>query len=361
MAGRRARAREERARKVRRRWIGAIVALAIVVALVVAAAMLLPRLIDRFSGPEDYAGPGTGEVVVQVQPGQNGGQIARTLAEQDVIASAEAFTDILVADPSIQLHPGAYRLQLQMPAQAALDALRDPANRVEVRVTIPEGFMLPQVYERLERDTGIPQADFLRAGGDPSAFGLPAGATNLEGWLFPATYTFDDGVTAEAILETMVDRTRQALAQHGVADADAQRVLTFASLVQREAGEVENFAKVARVFQNRLDIGMLLQSDATVAYGTGNTHVVTTTPEERADADNPYNTYIHPGLPVGPIGAPSDEAITAVLEPAEGDWLFFVTVNLETGETVFSETAAEHAVGVRQFQEWYREHPEYHG
>lgn len=129
MAGRRERARLERKARARRRIIGWSIALVVVIGLSVAAVWGVQRLAERFSGPEDYPGPGTGEVVVQVQSGQNGYDVAATLVEEDVIASAEAFTDILVADPSIQLHPGAFRLQQQMPAQAALDALLDPRTR----------------------------------------------------------------------------------------------------------------------------------------------------------------------------------------------------------------------------------------
>ena len=127
----------------------------------------------------------------------------------------------------------------------------------------------------------------------------------------------------------------------------------LASIVQREAGSnLEDFPKVARVFQNRLDQGMNLESDATVAYGTGNTHTVWTTDAERADASNLYNTYANPGLPVGPIGNPGDVAINAAIHPADGPWLFFVPVNLATGETVFSTTVDEHEAAVAQLQEW---------
>lgn len=358
MAGRRARARKQRGRRL---LIGAIVALVILAGIGVAAAWGIPRLVDRFSGPEDYPGPGAGEVIVRVESRQNGYDVAATLAEQDVVASAEAVTDILVADPSIHLQPGSYRLMQQMSAQGAVDALVDPANKVELRVTVPEGYTLPQVFERLARDLGIPQADFLQAEGDLTQFALPQDAVSLEGWLFPATYTFDEGVTAVDVLTTMVERQRQALEDAGVAEADQERVLIMASLVQREARLPDDFGRVARVFQNRLDIGMPLQSDATVAYGTGNLGVVTTTAEDRADATNPYNTYANPGLPVGPIGAPGDAALQAALSPTEGDWLYFVTVNPETGETVFSETLAEHEVGVARFQQFLRDNPGWGG
>jgi UPF0755 protein len=97
-----------------------------------------------------------------------------------------------------------------------------------------------------------------------------------------------------------------------------------------------------------------LQSDATVAYGTGNLDTVWTTDAERADASNLYNTYVHDGLPVGPIGAPGDVALLAALNPTPGPWYFFVPVNLKTGETVFSVTGAEHDRAVGKLQEWCR-------
>ena len=136
----------------------------------------------------------------------------------------------------------------------------------------------------------------------------------------------------------------------------------MASLIQREAGPVkEDYYKVARVFYNRLNPELwesgLLQSDATVTYRTGNTNVATTTDAERDDASNPYNTYVHPGLPVGPISNPGDLAIDAALHPADGPWLYFVTWNQDTRETIFSATLSEHEVAVAKWLQWMKDHP----
>ncbi|QCR19323.1 endolytic transglycosylase MltG [Agrococcus sp. SGAir0287] len=357
--------RPEKARKAprqrsgRRGGIVIIVALVAILAAVFGGGWLLfgPAIIDRFAEPADYEGAGTGEVVVRIEQGWTGAQVATMLEEEGVIADQEAFYDLLVADPSIGFQPGSYRLALEMSAQAALDALQDESSRVVLQVTIPEGFVIQQVFARLAEQTGIAEADIVQAASDPSAYGVPG--STLEGWLFPATYTFDGGTTAQQMLQAMVDRMRQALTDRGVPQDQWQEVVTFASLVEREGGPTTNFPQVARVFQNRLDIGMLLQSDATVHYGIGDFGVITTTDEERADANNPYNTYVYAGLPVGPIGAPGDAAIDAVLSPAEGDWLYFVTVDPSTGETVFSNTLAEHNQAVLRFQQWLRDNPEY--
>ena len=165
--------------------------------------------------------------------------------------------------------------------------------------------------------------------------------------------------SAKAAIQTLVDRMIQELDAQGVAPERRFEVLTKAALIQRKSGpSVEDMKKIARVFENRIARGMLLQSDATVAYGTGKYHTVWTSPEERADASNPYNTYANPGLPLGPIGLPGADAISAALAPAEGTWLYFVTVDLRTGETVFSNTLAEHERAAKRLYAWCKETPE---
>jgi UPF0755 protein len=153
----------------------------------------------------------------------------------------------------------------------------------------------------------------------------------------------------------MIERMNVELDKFGVKEADRHKVLTLASIVQREARATTDFFKVARVFQNRLDIGMPLQSCATISYLTSGS-TFTNTPEERA-SKNPYNTYLYPGLPVGPIGAPGTTAIDAALNPIEGPWFYFVAVNLETGETEFNETYAGHLKSVKRWDTWLRANP----
>jgi UPF0755 protein len=304
--------------------------------------------------PNDYEGDGNGvEVLVTILPGDIGEDVALTLQQSGVTMSFRAFYDLLLADSSISFRPGTYALQEEMSARAALDALLDPANRVESRVTIPEGTVLSNTLELLALATGLPVSDFEAAVADPTQYGVPADAPSIEGYLFPATYTFEPGTSAEQVIQRLASEMTARLDALGVAEADRYRVLTLASLVQREAGSnADDFGRVARVFLNRIDDGMLLQSDATVHYGTGDFDSVFTTDAERADASNPYNTYANPGLPIGPIGAPGQVALEAAIAPPAGNWFYFVTVDLATGETVFSETLAQHEAAVRRLQEW---------
>ncbi|MBD8728003.1 endolytic transglycosylase MltG [Frigoribacterium sp. CFBP 13707] len=361
------RGREKRPRGSRKGGIVLLVVLLVVVgggaAGVAAAWGAVSPLIEKLQGepaPEDFSGTGNGtEVQFAVTSGENGSDIATNLNDAGVTKSYQAAYSLMLADPTITFQPGSYTLQQEMSAASALAALQDSSNRVTDRVVIPEGTAAVDVYTLLADATGIPLDQVQAAAADPASFGLPAEATSLEGWLFPATYELDPGLDARGYLQQMVDTMKERLAAAGVQPADQQRIVVFASLIQREAGLAADYPKVARVFQNRLDQGMLLQSDATVAYGTGNTHRVTTTDAERGDADNPYNTYQHEGLPVGPISNPGDLAIDAAVAPADGSWLYFVTTNLDTGETAFSTTFAEHEEAVAVWQAWMREHPEY--
>ena len=303
----------------------------------------------------DFEGSGNGEeVIVTVNSDDIGSDIARSLNEAGVTMSFDAFYDLLLAQDSDPIFfPGNYALQGEMSAQSALDALLNSENKVTDRILITEGTILPNALEIISETSGIPLAELQAASEDLAHFGLPAEAPSLEGYLFPATYDIGDSKDPYVVLDMMVNTMYEKLDAAGVAVEDRHRVLTMAALIQREAGpNTDDFYKISRVFYNRLDQDTLLQSDATVAYGTGNVHTVWTTDAERADASNPYNTYANLGLPVGPIGLPGELAIDAALNPAEGDWLFFVPINLKTGQTVFNTTAEAHEASAQQLRDW---------
>jgi UPF0755 protein len=310
--------------------------------------------------PDDYTGKGTGQVDITIKSGDIGLNVADTLEKAGVTKTSTAFYKLLLAQsPSPVFQPGVYRLAKQMSAKAALAALENPTNKINLTAVIPEGTTEAGVLSILAKSTSIPLAQLQAAASNPAQYGVPAQAKTLEGFLFPATYTFVPGISAHDIIKTMVDRSFQSLNADGVAPADRWNTVILASIVQKEAGLAPDFPKVARVFLNRIAAGWDLQSDATVAYGAGTTGTVTTTDAERADAANPYNTYVHPGLPVGPISNPGDLAINSVLHPAAGTWMYFVTWNLKTGETIFSTTLAEQNAAVAKWQQWMKDNPGY--
>jgi UPF0755 protein len=352
-------------RKRKRNWRGPIVLLVALALLVGAGATVWFTFEERirdvlgWAEPNDFEGTGNGEAVdIVIANGHIGADVAATLEEAGVTKSFDAFYDLLLTLPEQpNFLPGSYTLEQEMSAEAALDALLDPANRTLSRVSFPEGVTAVTILERVSEGTGVPLDELQELAADYESFGVPEDAPSIEGYLFPATYEFDPGTPARDILQRMVDRMFESLDAAGVPEDERHEVLTIASLVQREAGTAEDFGKVARVVYNRLDEGMMLQFDSTSHYGWQVTHgepptgSVFTTDEERAD-ENPFNTYAKTGLPAGPIAAPGDAAIQATLNPAKGDWLYFVAVNLETGESAFSETLDEHNAAFERLREW---------
>ncbi len=304
----------------------------------------------------DYQGSGTGEVLIEIVAGDDGESVSQKLVDAGVVKSFRT-TYRLMLEQNPVFYPGTYRLALKMSSVAALKALSSETNAVVNRITIKEGLRLSSIFKVLSDKTGIPAAEFVTSASNLADFDLPAEAPSLEGYLFPATYSFGPNSTAKSMLLAMRQRMTEELNRQGVAKANYHRVLTLAALIQKEARIATDFYKASRTFLNRIDIGMKLQSDATVSYGV-NGSTVSTSAADRAN-DNGYNTYLYEGLPIGPISSPGSIAIDAALHPAAGKWLFFCTINLETGETVFSETYAQHAIAVRQWQAWMKDHPEY--
>lgn len=349
------RADREPARPTKTRWI------AIVLAVVVLAGVAWAgwQVLDRLRGPEDYDGQGTGQVIIEVSQGDTAADIGRTLAAEDVVASVLAFIEEANrTEEMASIQPGFYQLRLQMSAEWAVKELLDPANRVEQIVTIPEGFRIGEIIERIADKTEIELADLEAALENPAELGLPDYAEgNIEGYLFPATYTAVPNMTAVDFLTMMVTKNREVLAELDVENRAAslgktpEEIMTIASIIQAEAKNPGDFPKVSRVIYNRLDIGQALEMDSTAHYASGRRGDAWTTDEERG-SDSKYNTYRFPGLPPGPIGAPGEQAINAALNPASGPWLYFVTVNLETGETIFEETYSGHLKNVAKLREY---------
>ncbi|MCL2454195.1 MAG: endolytic transglycosylase MltG [Micrococcales bacterium] len=309
----------------------------------------------------DYTGEGKGPLVQVVVPrGATGTAIAKVLVEADVVATENAFVSAYKANPSAtSIQPGTYNMNTQMSAAVALAWLLDPNRRATLRVTIPEGRNEAQILQLISERTPISLADLQAAVADPASIGLPEQAGGIvEGWLFPATYDIEPDATAVSVLSQMTAKTVEVLRSRDVPESRWQTVLIKASMIEREAGRDVDRAPMARAIENRLARDMVLQIDATVEYGAGRT-VAQMTPQEwvaaRSDPSNLYNTYLHRGLPPGPIASPGAASIDAVLSPAQGDWLYWVTVNPATKETKFATTLAEHQQYIEELRAWVAE------
>jgi UPF0755 protein len=354
--------RPPRRRHRGRRFLVLLVAVALVAGAGYAAASFLRPVLSDLTASNDYPGPGTTEVQVLVNDGDTGRAIAATLKKAGVVKTTKAFLDAAAADPrSASIQPGTYTLKEQMSAKEALAVLEDPKNRQVPHVTIREGLWRDETFAALSKATGTPLADYQAAAKDPAALGLPAYAKgNLEGYLFPSTYEFPAKATAADQLRTMVAKAVAELDQAGVPEDQRERVMTIASIVEGEVSGDADRGKVARVIENRLQskgpptMG-LLQMDSTVHYAVQKRGKAGTTDADR-NSPSPYNTYKVQGLPPGPIDSPGAASIEAAAHPTPGGWLFFVTVDPDTGATKFATTQAEHDRNVQEFQQWCRAH-----
>ncbi len=328
-----------------------LVALVVIVVLIAVAYVWgvgFVRDVFHHSKPQDYQGQGQGGVVVQVHHGDTSTDIATTLVKADVVASEQAFVDAAKGDQrSLGIQVGYYRLHHKMSAQAALAILVDPKNLVGTSVTIREGLRATEIVTAIAKNTGFTPKQLDTVLAKPASIGLPAAANGkVEGYLYPATYDVTPGMTPTSLLTAMVDRFKQqAAADHLTAGAAARhltpyQVLIVASIVQAEVSHPQDMPKVSRVIYNRLARKLPLGMDSTLHYALGLRGDVQLTPAQ-INKSGPYNTRRKVGFPPTPIDSPGDVAIKAALHPANGSWLYFVTVNLRTGDTRFFTSYAK--------------------
>lgn len=332
----------------------------------------------------DFKGAGNGvEQVIEIPEGASLTSMGPALTEQGIVRSDKAFQNAAMTNPDADnIQPGFYRLQEKMSAEEAVAALLDPANKIDM-LKIPGGSTLMDVkvvggdtrfgiYSNISSVScgsdgenkdcvKVEELHDVAANTDPASLGVPEWALErvnehkgdpkrLEGLIAPGEYIVDPSADAQTILTDLVTRSADKYNSTDIVGR-AQAVglspydlLTAASLVEREAPEGE-FDKVARVILNRLKEPMRLEFDSTVNYGLESVELAT------GDSDRekvtPWNTYAMDGLPKTPIASPSEEAIQAMEHPAEGEWLFFVTVD-DQGTTVFSNTFEEHQANVQR-------------
>jgi len=285
-------------------------------------------------------------VRVVIPPGATLADVADTLSARDVIGSTTLFKAYArVRRAQTRLRAGTYDMETGTSFHAALRQLTQ-GRLATVPMTIPEGFRLRQMVDRIASVTGRSGDDVLAALEDSSratALGLPG--PTLEGYLFPDTYRFTQGVGIDAVIEAMVARYESAwtperralLEASGMTEAEA---VTLASIVQAEARQTTEMPRIAGVYRNRLDRGWMLQADPTVLYALGGYRARLLFAAIDSVADHPYNTYAQYGLPPGPIGSPGERARDAALAPEGHDFLYFVA--FPDGSHAFTRSLAEH-------------------
>jgi UPF0755 protein len=280
-------------------------------------------------------------VDVTVPRGASTAQIAGDLAKDHVISSSFWFRVYLKFHGSGAFQAGVYQVREHDSYAAVVKALH--GREVSNHLVIPEGFTVSQIAQRVGALPGHRAAAFLALaeGGTVRSPFEPAGSNNLEGLLFPDTYTITPGETDSAILTQMIGRFDQVADRIGLSSAPASvglspyQTVIVASLIEREAKISSDRPLVAEVVYNRLGKGMRLQIDATVLYVLGPGHTTLSTAD--LSVRSPYNTYLVPGLPPGPIANPGTATLQAALHPATGNYLYYVVVQAD-GQEAFSAT-----------------------
>lgn len=320
--------------KRRRGALIAGVSAVLVLILAVGGFIVIRDVVSRLGGggTEDYSGSGGEPVNIVIPAGATTTDIAGILADADVVASADAFLDAAAGNAQVtNIQPGTYALKAQMSGDSALAMLLDPSARNVVKIVIPEGYRIDQVVAAVADALKLDRGAVAATAADLSQLNLPAGfegATSAEGMFFPATYDFAPGTSAQIALQAMTAKFAAVTAQTGfVAKARALGVapyeaLKVASMAEAEATNFADWSKVARVIYNRVAQGEPLGIDSTSVY------------EARLqgrdpmsidyEVPTPYNTRRNPGFPPTPIGNPGEESLRAAVEPAAGNWLYYV-------------------------------------
>jgi UPF0755 protein len=375
------RIRAERGR--RRRRVAGGVALVTLIVVVVGAVFLGSRLWHGlFGSGNDFSGNGVNDVVIQVHDGDSTTAIGKTLQEHNVVATVSAFVDAANGNTAISaIQPGFYKVRTEIPAANAVERLADPKSRVG-KLVIPEGRQLDDVQDiktnavtegiftlishatcvSLDGDNRCVSADDLKKAATtaaPSALAVPQWAMSavtalgadhrrLEGLIAPGTWNIDPSASAQDILSTLIGASAAQYEKGGLLDTAHQmnmspyQILVVGSLVQRESTP-EDFGKVARVIYNRLAENRTLEFDSTVNYPLDRIEVATTDGDRAQNTD--WNTYVRPGLPATPICSPSQPALAAAERPEPGDWLYFVTIDMQ-GTTLFTRDYEQHLANI---------------
>lgn len=307
------------------------------------------------------------DVNITIPQGASTKTIAKILKDNGLINSTLYFRmTAKMAGNDGKFQFGEYTLNTGMDEEAIMNALLTNGQKKEtVKFTIPEGYTIQQMADKLEAE-GIVSADDFMDAIQNSSFnykfleGIPDRNTKLQGYLFPNTYEVYKDATAEDIITMMLDEFDRVFKDEYYTRAQelgytVDEIVTMASIIEREVRVDNERKKVAGVIYNRLDIGMKLEMCSTVIYALDKPRDFNKNKLLYADleTDSPYNTYMYPGLPIGPISNPGEASIIAALYPEEHDYLFFVLVNEETGEHEFNKTLNEHNAAKNQYNQEY--------
>lgn len=350
-----------------------VVILAIFLLVIATGSALAYVFVKRSIEPIDPTSTET--VEIEVPLGAGSGYIGELLEENGLVRSSTIFRFYTRFKNESSFQAGTYTLSPSQSIDELIETLQTGKVIVvpDIKLVIPEGFTIDQVIARLAKVAEIPKEEISEQLSDREYIQslinehemlteevLQEGIYHpLEGYLFPATYEFNKGVTLNEIIDEMLLPTESMYQEYKDRLADSGRTfhetLALASVVEKEAVSTEDRKEIAGVFENRLNDGMKLQSDPTVWYGTGETSIFTSFAD--LENDSLYNTYRYEGIPIGPIAAVSRDAFEAVLNPNDTENIYFYArpprEGFPNGEVLFEVDYEDHQQNVNKYRsEW---------
>ncbi len=334
-----------------------------VVKILLLILLALVILAGTFAGGAAYAtyyiiNPMGGDepVRVDIPPGAYASDVGELLVRSRLVRDARLFRLTLRLTKSEKdLKPGTYFIDPNQNMMEIINQLKTGHGKIHL-VTIPEGLVLDQIARLLEKEGIITSQDFHEALRDNTYRINGEEMESLEGYLLPDTYDFPRHFEADDVISTMVDDFNRRVVpiynekkKNMPRELTLHQVITLASMVEREAQVASERPKIAQVYFNRMDRNMRLECDATVQFALGKQKEVLTYRD--LEVDSPYNTYLHPGLPPGPIASPGLDSVNAVLDPEPNPYLFYVRNDVKNdGSHVFGRNYSEHQENIRNYQ-----------
>lgn len=293
------------------------------------------------------------EVQFTVNSGEDASTIAQHLVQQDIVKTTEGFLHAVNAqNAGSKLQPGVFTLRKHMSSTSVVGVLIDTSAAQGI-LQVKSGETVSDVINAAAAASGIDVSQFqaiISAGGN-SILPDEAGG-NYEGWFEPGSYNVSDSsTTAQSVITQLVQARIAKLDELGIPEGQREEKINIASIIENEVNKDEYRGKVARVIYNRLERDMPLGMDSVVAYGNG-VESSQLTDAMLNDPSNPYNDRVNKGLPPTPISNPGDASLSAAMSPEEGDWLYFCTVNLQTGETKFTASEDEFYQFRDEYKQW---------
>lgn len=345
--------RNRRSKKRKKRLITLSIVFGVIAVLILAAVIAVTVFLGNLRADRDGSPvPSSGEkiVTIEIKQGQTAADVAQTLADLGVIKYPWYFR-LEAGDHGVIVQKGTFEIPFHAGYEEIFEIITAaPEYRPSVRITFPEGCEVSDVIDLfLEKGIGTREGfeSAVHAAYPYSYLPEPGTANRLEGFLYPETYDFFlDSTPVDVIGKMLAEFDSRRIAAN-ISEEDIYEALILGSIIQKESGNPADFAMISSVFNNRLDIDMRLQSDAATNYPIPKDERLPSCTAAQLAQDTPYNVYIHYGLTPTPICNPRIEAVSAAMNPAESEYLYFI--GTPDGQTIFAKTYSEHKKNIDQY------------